>query len=138
MLQAQIGGDTAARPKAVQDADKVIGKRVRAIRMMRGVSQTTLAEGIGITFQQVQKYENGSNRMSVGRLIQAARFLKTPVADFLEGLEDTRKAKKSDDPALEFATTRTGRELAALWPYASADFQRAFLSVLRVLKRGDA
>jgi transcriptional regulator with XRE-family HTH domain len=53
-------------------ADVEIGRKIRALRLERGLSQTDLADGIGLTFQQVQKYEKGTNRVSAGRLVQIA------------------------------------------------------------------
>jgi transcriptional regulator with XRE-family HTH domain len=54
--------------------------------MMLGMSQTTLAEGLGLTFQQVQKYERGTNRIGASRLQQIAHVLQVPVSFFFEGL----------------------------------------------------
>ena len=56
--------------KSPTDIDRQVGKRLRALREEAGMSQTALGERSGITFQQVQKYENGLNRVSVSRLIQ--------------------------------------------------------------------
>ena len=65
--------------------DKHIGSRVRMRRMMLGMSQTTLANGLGLTFQQVQKYEKGTNRMGAGRLQDISHILQIPVPFFFEG-----------------------------------------------------
>ena len=60
-------------------ADVEIGRKIRALRLERGLSQTDLAGGIGLTFQQVQKYEKGVNRVSASRLQQACNVLQVPV-----------------------------------------------------------
>ena len=65
--------------------DKHVGSRVRMRRLMLGMSQTKLADAIGLTFQQVQKYEKGSNRMGASRLQQIARVLQVPIPFFFEG-----------------------------------------------------
>lgn len=65
--------------------DKHVGSRVRMRRMMLEMSQTDLGNSIGLTFQQVQKYEKGTNRIGAGRLQQIARILKVPVSFFFEG-----------------------------------------------------
>src|ERR1700746_1929918 len=65
--------------------DKHVGSRVRMRRMMLDMSQTELGNSIGLTFQQVQKYEKGTNRIGAGRLHQIARILKVPVSFFFEG-----------------------------------------------------
>ena len=62
--------------------DVVIGQKVRALRFDRGLSQSELASQVGVTFQQVQKYENGANRISAGRLALIARALGMPVTAF--------------------------------------------------------
>ena len=66
--------------------DKHIGKRLHAKRSELGVSQTALAGAVGVAFQQVQKYEKGTNRISAGRLWEVAKFLKVPIQYFFEGL----------------------------------------------------
>jgi transcriptional regulator with XRE-family HTH domain len=62
--------------------DIEIGRKIRALRLERGLSQSQLAEGIGLTFQQVQKYEKGANRVSAGRLQQVADLLHVPITYF--------------------------------------------------------
>ncbi len=68
------------------DVDNYVGRRIRHGRLERGQSQTELADALGITFQQVQKYENGSNRVSVGRLYAMARHLGVTLDYFFEGV----------------------------------------------------
>jgi transcriptional regulator with XRE-family HTH domain len=65
--------------------DKHVGSRVRMRRMMLAMSQQKLADGLGLTFQQVQKYEKGTNRIGAGRLQQISHILQVPVAFFFEG-----------------------------------------------------
>jgi transcriptional regulator with XRE-family HTH domain len=69
----------------VKPTDKHVGSRVRMRRLMLNKSQTEIADGLGLTFQQVQKYENGSSRISASRLQQLCRILEVPVAFFFEG-----------------------------------------------------
>ena len=63
-----------SRVKSTTSDDVEVGQRIRARRMAKGMSQTELGEKIGVTFQQVQKYENGANRVSAGRSIQIALY----------------------------------------------------------------
>lgn len=72
------------KTKAVLDTDKEIGRRVKVRRLDIGLSQGKLGNAIGVTFQQVQKYENGTNRISVGRLQVIAKILKVPVSFFFD------------------------------------------------------
>jgi len=73
--------------KTVKPADKLIGRNIRAIRLARGLTQEELALRIGITFQQVQKYEKGANRVGGSRLVQMAEALDIPVVALFEGAE---------------------------------------------------
>jgi transcriptional regulator with XRE-family HTH domain len=68
------------------DVDALIGECIRSRRLQAGVSQETLGRALGITFQQVQKYEKGSNRVSAGRLLKIAETLECNVIDFFEGV----------------------------------------------------
>ena len=71
--------------KAPNPTDKHVGARVRMRRMMLGMSQEKLGDALGLTFQQVQKYEKGANRIGASRLQQIAHILQVPVAFFFEG-----------------------------------------------------
>jgi len=64
--------------------DAIVGAKVRMLRVNRGISQAVLAERIGVTFQQVQKYEQGANRVGASRLAQIASELDVSVAEFFE------------------------------------------------------
>jgi len=71
--------------KAPNPIDKHVGSRVRMRRMMLGMSQEKLGDALGLTFQQVQKYEKGTNRIGASRLQQIAHILQVPVSFFFEG-----------------------------------------------------
>ena len=71
--------------KAPNPIDKHVGSRVRMRRMMIGMSQEKLGDSLGLTFQQVQKYEKGTNRIGASRLQQISHILQVPVAFFFEG-----------------------------------------------------
>lgn len=70
--------------KSADAIDKHVGARIRLRRNMLGVSQEKLAEGLGITFQQVQKYEKGTNRVGASRLQSIAAILEAPISFFFE------------------------------------------------------
>lgn len=71
--------------KAPNPIDKHVGSRVRMRRMMLSMSQEKLGEALGLTFQQVQKYEKGTNRIGASRLQQISEILQVPVSFFFEG-----------------------------------------------------
>src|SRR3954463_6887765 len=71
--------------KAPNPTDRHVGSRVRMRRMMLSMSQEKLGDALGLTFQQVQKYEKGTNRIGASRLQQIAHILQVPVSFFFEG-----------------------------------------------------
>src|SRR6266567_1242041 len=83
-----------SRVKAPDVHDVDVGRRIRAQRLVRRISQTELANNLGITFQQVQKYEKGVNRVGAGRLARIAEVLNVPVAFFFSG--DISPSQSSD------------------------------------------
>ena len=76
---------TVATKKVPNPVDKHVGSRVRMRRLMLGLSQTQLGDALGLTFQQVQKYEKGTNRISASKLQHIRQILQVPVAFFFEG-----------------------------------------------------
>jgi transcriptional regulator with XRE-family HTH domain len=87
----------AARPRRgnAGSLDLHFGKRLKARRLIRGLSQNDIAEALGLTFQQIQKYEKGTNRMSAATIVRVAAALKTDVQYFFEELP--RGAKNSKE-----------------------------------------
>jgi transcriptional regulator with XRE-family HTH domain len=98
--------------------DVHVGSRVRMRRLMLDMSQEKLGEGLGVTFQQVQKYEKGANRISAGRLQHLAHLLKVPVPFFFEGAPSPETDGRSSahhaapDEITGFLATQDGLELA--------------------------
>lgn len=72
--------------------DVAVGGNLRAMRVRSGMSQGTLGIAVGITFQQVQKYENATNRISASRLVDFARALNCSVRDFFQGIQPIAEA----------------------------------------------
>jgi transcriptional regulator with XRE-family HTH domain len=95
----------------INPIDQHVGKRVRMRRLMLSLSQTALADALGITFQQVQKYEKGTNRISASRLQHTARILQVPVTFFFEG--QTNVDGKVPSPAYisDFLSSTEGLKL---------------------------
>ena len=82
--------------KAPNPIDKHVGSRVRMRRMMLGMSQEKLGDALGLTFQQVQKYEKGTNRIGASRLQQISHILQVPVAFFFEGAPNMPPTTRTD------------------------------------------
>jgi transcriptional regulator with XRE-family HTH domain len=83
--------------RAANAIDRKLGQRVRSRRLEIGMSQERLAELLGITFQQVQKYEKGVNRIAASRLFDIASALQQPVSRFFEGLTSARSAGAAEE-----------------------------------------
>lgn len=116
--------------------DLHVGARVRLRRKLLGVSQEKLADALGLTFQQVQKYERGTNRISASKLFEMSRVLDTPVAYFFEGLDggtDTATGAPGEQTVHEFLMTPEGIELASLLPRLPAKYRRRVLELVRTL-----
>lgn len=90
--------------------DRHVGERIRARRAMLGLTQEDLAKALGLSYQQVQKYETGGNRISAGRLYEIARLLDADVADFYEELEE----EEGEAEGLSMAHGGTQRSLIDL------------------------
>ena len=73
--------------RSATDIDKRVGENLLKFRQFRGMTQETLADAVGVTFQQIQKYEKGKNRVSVSRLWWLSHVLGIPVAEFYDGIE---------------------------------------------------
>ena len=105
-----------AEKKSPSAVDKHVGSRVRMRRMMLAMSQGKLGDALGLTFQQVQKYEKGTNRIGASRLQEISHILQVPVAFFFEGAPDlhgsTDRMKKASSPfpsyVSDFLATREG------------------------------
>jgi transcriptional regulator with XRE-family HTH domain len=80
------------------DIDRHVGNRIKLRRQIMKISQADLASACGVTFQQIQKYESGANRVSASRLFRMAFFLKSPVAYFFEDLTDQVEDFAAKDP----------------------------------------
>ena len=78
-------GEKPMSVKAPNPVDKYVGSRIRMRRIMLGMSQEKLGESLGLTFQQVQKYEKGTNRVGASRLQQISEILQVPVSFLFEG-----------------------------------------------------
>ena len=91
--------------KSPDDADLAVGQRIRSQRLMLGLSQTELGKELGISFQQIQKYEKGTNRVSAGRLLHIAQLFEMPVTFFYEGASGKASSTDNINQSLEFLDT---------------------------------
>lgn len=103
--------------RAPNPIDRHVGLRIRLRRKELGVSQERLADSIGLTFQQIQKYERAANRVSASKLWEMAQALDAPVAYFYDGLDAGVEASPQRASTVhDFLLTPEGLELATLFP----------------------
>ena len=121
-------------PRRAGAEDIEIGRKLRALRLERGLSQSRLARAIGLSFQQLQKYESGANRISAGRLQQVADHLGVPVAVFYGSAGG--RAKRDEAGAFAYLQARGAVRLARAYADISSGPAKKALLVLVEALRG--
>jgi transcriptional regulator with XRE-family HTH domain len=134
---------TSARKKATLNLiDKHVGGRLRMRRMMLDMSQEKLADAFGITFQQVQKYEKGTNRISASRLQHAANLLQIPIQFFFEGApvgSGTQLNGSAPAPAYvnEFVSSSDGLRLIKAFTRIESAVRRRIVDLVQEIAADD-
>lgn len=120
-------------PKQTTDIDRLVGLRITALRKARGLSQTALGTAVGVTFQQVQKYEKGQNRVGAGRLREIAQLLEVPVSAFFE---ESAGANPQQEDVFGFLSAQGAIELLRAYALIADDqVRRDVLSIVRSAAR---
>jgi transcriptional regulator with XRE-family HTH domain len=132
---------TAAK-KAPNPTDRHIGSRMRMRRKMLAMSQTQLAEALGITYQQVQKNESGTNRVAASRLQQISHILQVPVAFFFEGAKASSAARSHGSALIaqidDFVASSDGlRLIGAFMRIDNADLRRRIVMLVQEIAGDD-
>lgn len=141
LRKGKLMSDTGGGPNAV---DVHVGARVRVRRKALGLSQEALARTLELTFQQVQKYERGTNRISASKLYEIAKTLQVSISYFFDGYRYDNGGEDFVESASEqtvssFLLTAEGGELAATFPHVkSAKQRRKILELVRTLSDDDA
>ena len=135
-MAKRVRGRAPVSEQGPDQIDVEVGLNLRRARLARGFSQTELGEALGISFQQIQKYERGANRVSASMLVKAARFLNVRSADLLP-LDDGADA--TPDLIRRFAEVRGSAEiLNAYCAVESAVLRLAVLQFTRALAAKEA
>lgn len=120
--------------KRPDPVDIEVGHRIRIERLARGLSQTALANQLGVTFQQVQKYEKGVNRVGAGRLTKIAEVLGIDVGTFFGGkdiLDTEQKTEAGEDSPLKLLTVSGAfRLLRAYGDIEDSNLRRAIVDLV--------
>ena len=118
--------------------DTHVGQRIRDKRNERGMSQTEVANALGVTFQQVQKYERGTNRVGASRLFDLSRILSVPVQYFFEGLKNQlTPMEEEDDNVIHLMKPDTVELVEAYYKVENPQVRRQILSTIRSISFGD-
>jgi transcriptional regulator with XRE-family HTH domain len=130
--------------KAPDPVDHHVGHRVRVRRLLVGVSQEKLGDALGVTFQQIQKYEKGTNRISASRLRQIADMLGVPVSFFYEGAprQDGGRSEEGAEPTSDLAahdmfwTSQDLQLVRAFQRIADAQLRRRIINLVEAIGTG--
>jgi len=111
--------------KTPDPIDVEVGSKIKAQRRLRGMSQDTLAASLGVTFQQIQKYEKGTNRVSSSRLPVIAKTFGVPPSYFFPDADDSRQGMVAAAPEItSFLETNEGRDLNLAFSRISSNRMR--------------
>ncbi len=138
---------TPSRKKTgtADEIDKQVSQRLKTRRAISGLSQEKLAESIGLTFQQIQKYESGANRISASRLYQFAKIFKVPVDYFFTNIDESSLSKlnsvhgfsDNDQEGFEGQNVDTSREtmevIKAYYAIKDTPVRKSLLALMRSL-----
>jgi transcriptional regulator with XRE-family HTH domain len=124
-------------PRAANAVDAHVGARIRVRRQVLKMSQDNLGEALGVTFQQVQKYERGTNRVGASRVWKLSQVLSVPISFFFEGLEDGLFADDEATPETEsviaFINSSDGVSFAKALARLPLIKRRSLLGMARVM-----
>ena len=130
--------------KQANPIDGQVGNRVRIRRMLIGMSQERLGDLLGLTFQQVQKYEKGVNRIGAGRLFEISRILGVPIDFFYDGVaaipdDKAGFAESANAPVMEFVSSGEGLQLSlAFMKIKDAKVRKRVLDLVKSLAEDES
>lgn len=136
-ISVKLGKRSTVRAgvRGVTGMDRTIGLRLRARRLEQHVSQDELAQKLGVSFQQVQKYEKGVNRIGSSRLVEIARVLEVDTGYFLGDLNGTGKGSATVSRFAEFMATKDGLDINEAMIKLNEPYRRAMIDMARSLVR---
>lgn len=117
--------------RTAKELDQVIGNKIRAARLQKGWNQSELGRAVGVTFQQIQKYENGSNRIAVSTLAPLCEALEIEPASLFPRL--MKDGGPAPDPFAELGATIGGYKLALLYAQLDDQARKSLLSIAEAI-----
>jgi transcriptional regulator with XRE-family HTH domain len=119
-----------------QAVDEIIGRNLRALRLQKSMSQEHLAAAVKLSFQQVQKYEKGSNRISGSRMAQFCELLNVTPNDFFKGVPGINQKASGGALDTRFLTSREGAAISQAFPkIESRDHRRIIVELIESMSR---
>jgi transcriptional regulator with XRE-family HTH domain len=112
--------------------DILVGRNIRIIRLRRGLSQAALGKPLGVSLQQIQKYETGANRVGASRVVQIAQALQVPIAALFEGIPIAGQTAAPESPLRDLLTDRRALRLAQAFDQISGPATR--LAIVNVVE----
>lgn len=109
--------------------DKLVGSRIKRRRKEKGITAAVLSEKIDVSQQQLSRYELGSNKITLGHLVQIAKLLDTPIGWFFTEHDDDDKPK-TENYFVKLRENELKKELDFMWPKLTIDQQHAFIVLL--------
>ena len=119
--------------RQIQAVDIHVGEKLKELRLLSNMSQADLAKTVNISFQQVQKYENGVNRISIGRLYEFSKLFKVSVDYFVDDFEaSTRKKKSNDDNSIIalLSDRETAKLVNSYWQIENKQMRKTILDTI--------
>jgi transcriptional regulator with XRE-family HTH domain len=136
--RTSISAAAKRSPTQAKTLDAHVGQRIRDKRNERGMSQTEVANALGVTFQQVRKYERGTNRVGASRLYDLSRILNVPVQIFFEGLENQADTLRGDaENVVHLIKPDTIELVEAYYKVDNPHVRRQILSTIRSISVAD-
>lgn len=119
--------------RRIDAVDVIVGKNIRILRQSRGLSQTDLGRRINVTFQQVQKYENGTNRVGGGRLFKIADVLQAPITAFFDGARETFGRDPANSPVALLAEPLVLRLVQTFCAIDNTEIRRSIVELTEIV-----
>jgi transcriptional regulator with XRE-family HTH domain len=113
--------------------DVVVGQNVRKLRTLRGLSQSNLAEALEMTFQQIQKYEKGTNRIASSNLVRIATTLGVNISTLFDGIDTQASMDADPEGKSMLAISQKGFQVGRLWDKADEPVKKAVLALLQAV-----
>lgn len=127
----------AVSRRSVHDVDRHVGAVIRATRRANGVTQVQLADALGVTFQQIQKYEDGTNRLTSSKLLGIAQTLNAPLSSFFDGLAGFQDGHPENSKVSDFFDQPGAQDLMCAFVGMTPQLKAVWVALAKSLADDD-